>query len=413
MTTTRNPPWRRAAAVVLTASLAAALVPSAASAASAASAGRGSVVSAKPLMTLADKSTVDSMLTADQFSAETDRYGVQTYQLVYRTVDADGRPTTASGLLALPLNNDRHLRVVSFAHGTEVFKRDAPSTSDDVFLVGPSVTYASAGYAAVAPDYVGLGESPGPHPWMDVPTETTASLDLLRAARTFAAGKGKELGRDVYASGFSQGASAALGLGRALQSGTDPYFRLGALAPVSGGYAFREAEIPALFTPEVQPRLAVAYTAYLLAAYQRLHHIYSSPADVFEPNYVNAPNLFDGTHHGQELLSDALPDSIHDLLTDQGEALLTHPNSRFAAALREQDSVCEWAPRVPMRLVYSSGDEQAVNANTTHCQASFAARGIRVPTWNIGVFTGYSGMVHEGSQILALPATVRWFSSLR
>jgi hypothetical protein len=156
---------------------------------------RGRLVSSTNLDTLATRSDVDGRLVADKFDAGTDRYGVRTYRLVYRTVDPLGRPTTASGLLALPINNRTSLRTVSFAHGTEVFKGDAPSTSTDGFLTDPAVTFASAGFAAVAPDYLGLGLGPGLHPWMDVRSETTASLDLLRAARSFVAGTGTG-GRD-------------------------------------------------------------------------------------------------------------------------------------------------------------------------------------------------------------------------
>ncbi|WP_189336636.1 alpha/beta hydrolase family protein [Actinoplanes ianthinogenes] len=340
------------------------------------------------------------------------RYDVSLHQLVYRTIDEHGRPTTASGLLALPVGGARHLKTVSFGHGTSVYRGDAPSVAqDDPFLTGPAVTFASAGFAAVAPDYLGLGAGTGPHPWMDVPTETSASLDLLRAARRFAASQGRSLDREVYASGFSQGASAALGLARALQDGADPWFRVAAVAPISGAYALRRVEIPAVFTPEVTPRLGAAYTAYLLTAYDRLHDIYRDPREVFAPGYTGMGELFDASHPGQEVLA-GLPESVDGLLTARGRELLRHPNARFAAALREADSVCEWAPAVPARLYFSPGDEQAVNGNTTACQASFAARGVRVPAVDVGVDRSYSGMVHEGSQLLAVPRIAAWFSSL-
>jgi hypothetical protein len=367
----------------------------------------GRLVSATGLHTYATRADVDAFLTADNFDPGTDHYGVRTYQLVYRTTSATGRPTTASGLVALPINGGRQLRTVSFAHGTEIYKGDAPSATDDVFLTGPAITFASAGFAAVAPDYLGLGLGPGPHPWMDVPSETTASLDLLRAARTFVGRQGRELSRDVYVSGFSQGASAAFGLARALQAGGDPWFRAAAVAPISGAYDFRHAELPALFTPEVNPLLASAYTTYLLTAFNRLHHIYPDPGAVFQPAYTNLPTLFDGTHQGLEVLG-ALPASIDDLLTAQGKHMLLHPTGRFADALAVLDSVCtDWTPRMPVRLYYSPGDEEAVNANTEHCQAT-----LRAPTVDLGVDTDYNGFVHEGSEVLGVPQVTRWFTRL-
>jgi dienelactone hydrolase len=303
---------------------------------------------------------VDAKLTSDKFEPGTDRYGVRTYRLVYRTIDAQGHPATASGLLALPQNSAASLRTVSFAHGTENYKPDAPSTSDDGFLTDPAITYASAGFAAVAPDYLGLGLGPGMHPWMDVPSETTASLDMLRAAREFVARTGRTLRPDVLAAGFSQGASAALGLARALQGGADPWFRLRAVAPISGAYDFLGAELPALLNGDLNAKLTVAYTAYLLVAYDRLHHLYDSPGEVFAQPYAGlVDGLFDGSTPGLDMLG-ALPDKLDDLLTDRGLSMLEHPSGELAAALRVADSVCvDWAPQVPVRLYFSHDDEEA------------------------------------------------------
>jgi hypothetical protein len=367
----------------------------------------GGLVSATSLHTYATRAAVDAYLTGDNFDPGTDRYGVRTYRLVYRTTSATGKPTTASGLVALPINGDRRLRTVEFGHGTEIYRGDAPSTSDDLFLTGPATTFASAGFAAVAPDYLGLGVGPGPHPWMDVPSETAASLDLLRAARTFVGRQGRALEREVYLSGFSQGASAALSLARTLQAGGDPWFRAAAVAPISGAYDFRGAALPSLFTPEVHPILASAYATYLLTAYNRLHHLYRDPAEVFQPAYVGLPAFFDGSHTGDELLG-ALPPTIDDLLTARGRQMLLHPTGRFADALAVLDSVCtDWTPRMPVRLYYSPGDEEAVNANTWHCQAALHA-----PTVNLGVDRDYNGFVHEGSEVLGVPEATRWFTHL-
>jgi hypothetical protein len=63
-----------------------------------------------------------------------------------------------------------------------------------------------------------------------------------------------------------------------------------------------------------------------------------------------------------------LPDTVYDLLTERGLAMLNHPTASFAAALRELNSVCvDWTPAVPVRLYFSPGDEEAANLNTGHC----------------------------------------------
>ena len=369
-----------------------------------------------PLRTLTP-AAIGTELTRAGFDAGAVRYPVRTYQLVYRTVDPRGRPATASGLLALPDGDGaRQLRTVSFAHGTESDRDDAPSVSQpplttDGWAQAPALTYASAGFAAVAPDYLGLGVGPGLHPWMDVPSETTASLDMLRAARAFTPSAGRRLGRDVLLTGFSQGASAALGLGRALQGGADRHFRLAALAPISGAYNWRHAELPALLREDgtLNAKAAVVYTTYLLVAWNRLHHLYGSPSEVFRSPYdETVTGLFDGTHRGPDLF-DGTPDAIGGLLTGPGRAMLEHPTGRLAAALAVVDGVCvDWTPRVPVRMYWAGGDREAAPANTAHCAADLRAHGVHPTVVNVG-----DDASHVDSNPRGTAGAVRWFLSLR
>ena len=75
------------------------------------------LIAVSHLRTLNQKDTTDE-LTTTGFASDTVRYGVDTYRLEYRTVDARKRPTTASGLLVLPIGGARDSRTVVFEHGT-------------------------------------------------------------------------------------------------------------------------------------------------------------------------------------------------------------------------------------------------------------------------------------------------------
>ncbi|MFF3691291.1 alpha/beta hydrolase family protein [Streptomyces sp. NPDC002187] len=375
---------------------------------------RGTLVSVEHLRTLTARE-VAAELAGDKAGAwDTGavRFGLDTFRIVYRTVDPSGRPTTASGLVALPRSGERRLRTVSFTHGTELFKGDVASVSTSVWDQAPALIHASAGFATVLPDYLGLGLGSGPHPWMDVPSETTAALDMLRASRAFVAAKGRELRREVLVTGFSQGASAALGLARSLQDGADGWFRLRAVAPISGAYAFRDAELPALLAGRTEPKAGVIYAALTLVAFNRLHHLYDTPAQVFRAPYDRTiEGLLDGTHTGQEVVA-GTPGSLDALLTPRGRMMLAQPTGRLAAALRITEGVCtDWTPQAPIRLYYADGDEQAVTANTAHCQAALRTRGVHAPLVGLGT-PDYGGSRHLGSQQAGTAAVVRWFHSL-
>jgi hypothetical protein len=382
---------------------------------------RGQLVSATPLRTLATTAAVRSELVADGFDPAEDRYGVRAYRVVYRTVDPAGRPTTASGLAALPIGAPGALPVVSFAHGTETYRGDAPSQAPRGFVPAPAYTYASAGFAVAEPDYLGLGTGPGLQPWFDAPSETTASLDMLRATQVLAARNGRVLRREVMVTGFSQGASAALGLGRALQDHADAWFRLGALAPVSGAYDFRHVDLPAILGGDLirlNPNRAlgakytVIYTALMFVAFNRVHPVYRSPGEIFRAPYAaTIERLLDGRHTGEQLFS-GTPGTLARLLTRRGLALMAHPAGGLAAELAIVDRVCAgWTPAAPIRLYYATGDEQAVNENTVGCRAEFAAHGARIPAVDLGT-PDNQGSRHLGSNAAGAGAIVRWFLEL-
>lgn len=327
------------------------------------------------------------------------------HRVVYRTVTRSGKATRASGLVAFPTTGPRRLEPVLWTHGTTPSKAAAPSIgTDDVYQQAGALAFAAAGYAVVAPDYLGLGTGAGRPVYLDARTERTASLDLLTAARTFAQQKGRRLERGVNVAGYSQGAHAALVNGRAIQEGQARGSRLAALAPISGAYAFREAELPALVNGEVIPKLGALYLGYLLTAWDRMHGLYGSPREAFRKPYAGfVTGLYDGTHSSMEVYQ-RMPDSPAKLLTPRWMRQLRKPSGAFLKALNAYDEACRgWVPKVPTRMYYTGGDQEAVPANTLHCANDFARSGYAVRTRDLRVRS------HTASGATGAIAAIRFF----
>jgi alpha/beta superfamily hydrolase len=377
-----------------------------------ASPGRGALLDSTPIGT-ASRPDIVGDLASDHFTFDPNqvRNAVRAYRLTYRTIDAHGRPTTASGLLVLPDNNTRDLATITYLHGTMSGRDEAPSVqarSSDRYA---SYLYSSAGYATVAPDYVGLGTGPGPHPYLDVADATAASVDLLDAARVAADRLGRHLRPDVYVNGFSQGGVVAMGLGDALQRGAVPGMRAKAVAPISGPYALRDREIPAALgtgpTPLNQADAAF-YLAYVLVAWQRVYRIYGDPSEVFQSPYDRTvPPLFDGDHDEGAIFAQ-LPSTPEQLVTPAFLAELTHPTGALLAALRANDATCsDWRPRMPIRFFYADGDEQVAPGNTAQCRADLAAHGVSSGAVDVGT-VGHSESAHR-----SVGAVLSWFEQQR
>jgi fermentation-respiration switch protein FrsA (DUF1100 family) len=91
------------------------------------------------------------------------------------------------------------------------------------------------------------------------PTVASASLDLLKAAKTLAERRKITLDSRILVTGFSQGGHTAMALGAALQR--DPELDVAAIAPVSGPFDLEHAELPATLDGRLDERVATFYLA--------------------------------------------------------------------------------------------------------------------------------------------------------
>lgn len=397
--------WRRPAALAFCLLVVSALGTTRAAAAeptTACAAGdRGRVLSVEPVARMTRDQVARVLAGGGLTGGAT--YGIAAYREAYCTVSTAHRPTAASGLLVLPVGTRGSVPVVSYDHSTVARKSDAPSDFDTQEVELVSLYFASGGFAVSAPDYLGLGLSAGPHPFVEARSEATATIDMLAAAAHTGPERGVPLSRRLFLTGFSQGGHAAMATGQALRESRSPW-HVTALAPMAGPYDL-DAEFAAILDPEqVDAHRASGYLGYILTAWNRLYHLYDSPAEVFtQPTAGEIDGLFDGTHEIDEI-SAALPPAT-ELLQPAWQAQIAQPTGRFAAAVGT-NQVCHWAPRVPVRLYASHGDHDVVFANAQACSAQIRAEGGRARIEDMGQVD------HVGTALASLPLIRAWFTRL-
>ncbi|MER0447056.1 lipase family protein [Streptomyces sp. Edi4] len=340
-----------------------------------------------------------------QIDAAQVRFGVTAYRVEYRTTDSAGAPTTASQLVVLPKNDAHRLPTVSWLHGTTVYRKDVASQNPKATDRLVALLFASTGRAVSAPDYVGLGSGPGFHPYGDPSATVSASVDALRATRALAHLKGRELERKVQVSGFSQGGPATMMVGRALdQEKADRYFRLGALAPVSGPFDLSAFEAAAA-NDEIDH--AGLYLAYFATAWNKMYGLYDSPGEAFKDPYdKKVEGLFDG-NSTQKQIAEALPSTSEQLFTEDFLNKVRQPSGVLKERLRPLDHTCDWKPDVPVSIYYARGDQDVANSNSSYCAAQLAAHGVGATLTDVG------DVDHNGSVRLAVPGIIRFFDAAR
>ena len=366
---------------------------------------RGKLLSST-LMTNFSAFTLNLLYLANGINL-TAQYGVNCYRVVYETIDPLGGRTTASGGLYLPQKTGVSWPLLSFSHGTETQTNEVPSVTLSLDAVG-GVAFASVGYASVVADLLGLGSSPGFHPYLHARSEATASVDMLRAARAYCASNSISLNGQVFLAGYSQGGHTEMALHRELEMYHTNEFTVAASAPMAGPYDLSGVELNDILSSRCPPN--PYYAAYVLVAYQSVYHLAPNWTDLLVPPYsATLPPLFNGNTSGSNI-NQAMPAcNISSIFTSGMLLSLTNdPGSALYQALRAND-LYRWKPVAPVRLYHCSGDLDVLPANSQVAYSNFVALG----STNVQVIDPSPGADHSGCVIPALEAAKAWFDTLK
>lgn len=167
-----------------------------------------------------------------------DLRGTSAMRIMYRSVNADGRPIGVTGIVFTPAEGGPSpggWPLIAFTHGTTgVGDACAPSKHPNLYwdvyasLVGRLVR---DGFVVVATDYEGLG-TPGLHPWLELDSEARSAVHSVTAVRQLV----RSTSTKWAVVGHSQGGHAALGtaeLATSLQAGDLTFVGAVSLAPGS------------------------------------------------------------------------------------------------------------------------------------------------------------------------------------
>ena len=301
-------------------------------------------------------------------------YGVDLYKVRYMTPDTEGNDHIASGLLCIPNDPTFTYPMAIYQHGTVADRDDVPSNLMGGFQL--AMVFSAFGYVVCAPDYIGLGDSPGVHPYVHAQTEASAAIDMLRVARelddddSFA---GLALNDQLFISGYSQGGHAAMAAHRELETNLSNEFTVTAAAPMSGPYSISEKMID--FTLGEEEYGTVAYLAWSNIGFKRAYPELLKDfelEDVFKAEYLGDILEFESEAIDLWELNDRLIATLvatvgssvpKNMLKDEVlNSILTDPDYPLSVALADNDTY-DWAPQAPTNLYYCEGDDQVTFEN--------------------------------------------------
>ncbi|MBT6438346.1 MAG: T9SS type A sorting domain-containing protein [Flavobacteriales bacterium] len=316
---------------------------------------------------------VDSIYTSagiPSFVGQTN-YDVNVYKILYETTGATGAVTTASGALFLPENVSCGLPIISYQHGTLANESGLPSKLGGEALIGTIA--ASHGYAVVMPDYIGMGDSPGFHPYCHAQTEANAVLDIIRSGKLFCNSNGYALNDQIFLMGYSQGGHATMAAIKEIELNYSSEFNVVASVPMAGPYDISGVQRELLENDSVysQP----GYLPYIIMGYNEVYDLYDSLQEVFAPPYDSIlATLFDGTN-GMGTINGYLPSIPKNMIDSAYFAnFLADSLHPFKEALRDND-LYNWVPQTHIRMAHCAGDNVVPYEHAQIAYDAFIAAG--------------------------------------
>jgi len=297
------------------------------------------------------------------------QYGVRMYKLQYFTIGIDGKPDTASGLAVYPDLPGAVFPLLCFQHGTVSSREDVPSNLRGGYQIAQ--VFGGMGYFSVAPDFLGLGDSRGFHPYVHAATEASAAVDMLLAAREFAVERDIPLNEQLFITGYSQGGHAAAALHREIQENHSDQFSITASAPMSGPYSISGEMKKVILSGDEY--FFPAYLPNTILSYQTMYGLFDDLGQVFIEPYKSLVDSF----YQERIDLSALNDTLISVLTRQfggsypkwmlQDSVIQNvqeiPDHPFNLALADND-VFDWAPQAPTRLFYCRADDQVSFRNS-------------------------------------------------
>ena len=316
-----------------------------------------------------------AQIVTDMFSIEPAQYGYWMYKITYETIDIHGNSHVASGTISYPRVDwpdiaDQAFPILSYQHGTMVEKTSVTSINGEWIL--PAIL-TGAGYVYLEPDYLGLGDSEGMHPYQLKEPYGTACVDMIRAARQFAMENTQfELNDQLFLAGYSEGGYATMAVHQIIERDYSNEFNITISFPMAGAYSMSGLMVDLML--EKQPYGQPFYFPYVLLSYLDSYPSIGTVEEYLLPEYQDLPTMFDGYHSSGEI-NDAMPEvPINIMKPDSIITFEENENHPLRAALRDND-LWDWIPHAPIHLFHGIGDELVPYANSQMAYDQFVING--------------------------------------
>ncbi len=324
--------------------------------------------------------------------------GIELFRVSYFTRDENEKNILVSGLLAFP-RNKKIKGVVSYHHGTNSERSNAPSKPSEDEGLAISAVFAGGGYLCLVPDYIGLGVSKEVPTYLHVETTVNAVADLLEVGSEICRSlTGREIS-NLFLVGVSQGGHTTAAVQRYVEKNPIGGLKLIASTSIAGAYNLRTISIPYAIEKN-----SIFYLGYIANSYC---HIYNKPLNtiISAPYDTVVARLFDGNHDYNEVKS-RLPGTAAELYTKEVLEDITTGKKNWFTEKMEENQTSNWRPEAIFRMYYGLNDNDVSPLDAENAFNQMKQQGGNVK------LVGLGHLSHIQTAYSALPKTRIFFDSL-
>lgn len=341
----------------------------------------GSLIKAEPL----DGYSANSSFRLVAFSLISGRsYDVEVVKLVYNTSLEDDSIVQASGIVAIPKSKSGPSPLLSYQHAT-LFKDTAVPSNDPLFDMTP-VLAASAGFVAVAPDYIGYGTTKSlTHPYIQAVPSANSVIDLIRAAKSYLKTRDIALNDQLFLAGYSEGGYATLAAHRQIEREFSDELTITASIAGGGPYDIRSMADQIILHETVLD--SPAYFGYIVHAYDRTYDLDNlTLRAIASPHHRTIDNYYDGNSTGSTINA-ILPRNTSELFNPYFQSEYAGIAGELTLKYRlDQNNVYDWKPEAPLKLFHGQNDNYVAYSNATTALSTMQGNGATsVSLTNCGV----------------------------
>ena len=337
-------------------------------------------------------------------------YGYIMYKIVYETIDMNGDYNTASGSLAIPkvdypLVPSESFPILSYQHGTAVEKSSV--TSENGIWILPAFL-AGSGYVYIEPDYLGMGESQGRHPYQLKEAYGNSIVDFIRSIKNYdLISDDFHINDQLFLAGYSEGGYATMALHQIIERDYSDELTITASFPSAGAYSMSDIMVNVMTSYEEYGE--PFYFPFVLFSYLDEYVEIGLIEDFILPEYLFLYDMFDG-YHSSGVINNATPSvPITIMIPEEVQSFQENFNHPLKVALREND-LLDWTPESPMYIFHGIADELVPYENSEVAYDSFVNNGAQDVTLSL-IPAEYGG--HQDAAPFALLAAYNFSESYK